>query len=215
MPNVRSTGSLGDRVANDLRSRIVRGELQHETRLVEEVLADEYDVSRGPVRDAIRQLASEQLVAVRRGKAYVRKVGAAEVAELYALRMAIEPLAMALAATHATTADWEEAAGLVDDLLEAADAGSWVDYAEADLRFHDVFYRASGSDRLTAVWNLYQPTFRVMIQLATAQDADLHPSARSHEVMLRDLRAGRTDEVLVQLREHLEGSRDRMLSTID
>ncbi|WP_205783812.1 GntR family transcriptional regulator [Microbacterium sp. 10M-3C3] len=201
-------------MADDLRARIVRGELPDGSRLVEESLAEEYDVSRGPVRDAIRQLAAEQLVRLRRGKAYVRHVGPEEVAELYALRMAIEPLAMTLAAERGAATDWQEAERLVAEMIRAADAGSWGEYAEADLQFHDLFYRASGSDRLRAVWELYQPTFRVMIQLTTARDADLHPSARSHEVMLGDVRAGRLDDVLVHLEEHLRGSRDRMLGQV-
>ncbi|WJL96983.1 GntR family transcriptional regulator [Microbacterium sp. ET2] len=214
MPEIRSAGSLGDRMAEDLRGRIVRGEVPDGERLVEDVLAEEYDVSRGPVRDALRQLAAEQLVEIRRGKAYARTIGHSEIEDLYALRTALEPVAMTLAARNATAQDWAEAEDLTLQMTRSADERSWTSFAEADLRFHALFYRASRSPRLEAVWNLYQPTFRVMIQLTTAQDDDLHPSAASHTTMLRDLRSGDVDRVLIQLEEHLAGSKNRMLAAI-
>lgn len=214
MPEIRSVGSLGDRMAEDLRGRIVRGELPDGERLPEDVLAEQYDVSRGPVRDALRQLAAEQLVEIRRGKAYARRIGPTEIEDLYALRTALEPVAMTLAARNATTEDWMEAEDLTRQMTRCADEGSWPAFAEADLSFHTLFYRASRSPRLDAVWHLYQPTFRVMIQLTTAQDDDLHPSAASHSAMLRDLRAGQLDRVLAQLGEHLAGSKERMLTAI-
>ncbi|WP_139084285.1 winged helix-turn-helix domain-containing protein, partial [Nesterenkonia sp. F] len=54
--------ALGDQVADDLRRRIITRELPADDVLVEAKLAEEYEVSRGPARDAIRTLAQEGLV---------------------------------------------------------------------------------------------------------------------------------------------------------
>ena len=58
--------SLGAQVARVLRQRIVRGELAPGARITEEALAEEFSVSRGPVRDALTQLSFEKLVEVQR-----------------------------------------------------------------------------------------------------------------------------------------------------
>lgn len=60
-PTIRQ-GSLGDRVAHELRARIVRREIPAGTHLVEDTLAAEYDVNRGPIRDALKSLDTEGLV---------------------------------------------------------------------------------------------------------------------------------------------------------
>ena len=62
--SVQRAASLGQQIADIIRQRIVRGELQPGDRLTEESLADEFQVSRGPVRDAITQLSFEKLVEV-------------------------------------------------------------------------------------------------------------------------------------------------------
>ena len=63
---VKRAESLGAQVARVLRQRIVRGDLAPGTRITEEALAEEFDVSRGPIRDALTQLSFENLVEVQR-----------------------------------------------------------------------------------------------------------------------------------------------------
>ena len=58
--------ALGEQLAEVLRDQIIRRGLQPGTHLVEDALAAQYDVSRGPVRDALRQLESQGLVEARR-----------------------------------------------------------------------------------------------------------------------------------------------------
>lgn len=87
--------SVPDQLAAELARRIVRGTLEPGRRLGEQELSDEFEVSRGPVREALRVLEREGLVTLhaRRG-AMVTALSAAEVAELFEIRGALFALAV-------------------------------------------------------------------------------------------------------------------------
>lgn len=203
-------GSLGDRLAHVLRVAIVRGELAPGERLVEEGVARQYDVSRGPVRDALRVLAAEHLVESERRGYVVRGVGAADVDELYDVRSALEAVAVRAAAEHADEVDWSASEAALAGMREAADAGDWYTYAAHDLAFHSTLYAAVPNRRLRTLWEQIEPTFAVMLQETNKQDVDLHPSCADHERLLDAIRTPRLDEALAYLDEHLAGSRRRM-----
>jgi len=103
----RSAGTAVDRYGSTLREQvqerlqnlILTGTIAAGSRLNESEIAGELNVSRGPVREAIQRLASDGLVVMEphRG-AYVRSLNAADVAELYEMRIAIEVHAARLAA---------------------------------------------------------------------------------------------------------------------
>ena len=100
---------LSRTVADWLAQRIIAGDEPPGARLTESKLATLAGVSRSPVREALRMLASEGLVelAPRLG-AQVAQVGPEDVKQLYACRMLLEPRAMGLAAEHVTTAGLAE-----------------------------------------------------------------------------------------------------------
>ena len=89
--------SLGDQLAEILRAQIVEGDLAAGTHLVEDTLASDHDVSRGPVRDAIKTLMAEGWLESRRRGFFVRELTATDITELYQIREAAEQLASALA----------------------------------------------------------------------------------------------------------------------
>lgn len=98
-----------------IRRWIVEGHLRPGERLVEQRLAEDLDLSRTPVREALRMLQSEGLVAFEPNRgARVRELSRAHIADLYELRGRLEAMATELAAIRATPD--EKAA------LEAADA---------------------------------------------------------------------------------------------
>lgn len=202
--------ALGDQLAELLRARIVEGGLAPGTHLVEDALAAEHDVSRGPVRDALRILTGEGLLESRRRGYYVRGFTATDIDELYQIREAAEQLACGLALRRATAADWASARHCVDVMRAAADAGDRRAYARADLAFHTEFYVLSGNARLLALWQQYQPTFSTLLDITNAQDADLHPSADDHATLMDLAEGGDVEAFAAVLSAHLEGSRRRM-----
>lgn len=202
--------SLGDRVAHELRVLVISGGLKPGTHLVEGRLAEQFDVSRGPVRDALRSLEAEGLVESRRRGVFVKGLSAQDVEELYSLRESLESLALRLAMERAGDADWNTAARHLAAMRAAARNGEPNEFARADLEFHAQFYELSGHWRLRTVWEQYRPTFSVMLGVTNAQDRDLRPSAEAHADLLAAIRAGDRERTGTLLAEHLLGSCDRL-----
>ena len=182
---------------------------------MEDSLAAEYEISRGPVRDALRILQGEGLVEAKRRGYHTRPFTRQDVEELYQIRGAAERLASELAMDRAEAADWDHAGGLLADMHRAADLGDSHAYATADLAFHTEFYRNSHSARLLALWRQFQPTFATLLDITNAQDADLHPSFEDHATMLQLARDGDIDVFLPVLENHLAGSRKRILTALE
>jgi GntR family transcriptional regulator, gluconate operon transcriptional repressor len=201
---------LGDRVAHELRVLIITGTLAPGTHLVEGPLAEQFDVSRGPVRDALKRLEAEGLVESRRRGVFVKGLSAEDVDELYSLREALEAMALRLAMERAGADDWQRAEQHLTQMRAAADAADARAFARADLEFHGQFYALSGHRRLAAVWEQYRPTFAVMLGVTNAQDRDLHPSAEAHADLLEAIRAKRGELTASLLSEHLLGSCNRL-----
>lgn len=140
-------------VFEDLRERIITGQLPGGTRIVEDRVASELGVSRNPVREALRMLEAEGLIqmSARRG-AIVSSIGPDEASKVFEVRIPLESLAARLAARKATA---EEIAELRDLLASGADEGS----TGADVRalgrrntdFHTRIHEIAGNSYLAEV----------------------------------------------------------------
>lgn len=137
------SGSLADVAYARLRGAIEGGRYRAGDRMREADLASWLGISRTPVRDALKRLESEGLVAAapRRGLV-ISQLEQQQVSELYAVRDVLEGLAGRLAAQHASTAE----IGAMRDLLERQARTHTEDYAalaRLNRLFHDVIYRAT------------------------------------------------------------------------
>lgn len=201
---------LGSQIANVLRRQIVTQERAADSLLVEEKIAADFSVSRGPIRDAIRILTQEGLVTTTGRSAKVVCLHARDIDELFTLRTSLEQLAM-------KTALRDNASGLAT-VLEAAiiamtaavKSGDPVAFTLADLEFHSASFSACGHRRLGDVWAQYQPTIENLLLVANLDHQDLEPSLQSH-LALRDLIiSGQADLVCAELEVHLDNSRVRV-----
>ncbi|WP_292786475.1 MULTISPECIES: GntR family transcriptional regulator [unclassified Microbacterium] len=207
--------SLGAQVARVLRQRIVRGELAPGARLTEEALAEEFAVSRGPVRDALTQLSFEKLVEVQRPRGvYIVGLTSDDVDQLYSLRGALEQLALSRAMRVDDDDRWQPMADAVQRMAEAADAGDHAAFVTADLDFHSQIYALADHPRLEGAWNQYLPTFTALLEVTINHDEDLHESADDHVKLLDVMRTGSPDAAAAVLSAHLDGARERMLHEV-
>ncbi|MET7701076.1 GntR family transcriptional regulator [Streptomyces sp. NPDC005485] len=150
---------LADEVADRIREAIFRGAYAPGAPLREVELSGVLQVSRGPVREALRVLEREGLVhcAWHRGTV-VTTLSGEDVAELDSLRGALEDLAVQQVITHASDEDFaaiEKAANVMERTTDShAMAG-------LDIAFHDVVFAATGHQRLVAAWE----TIRCQVHL--------------------------------------------------
>jgi GntR family transcriptional regulator of gluconate operon len=207
--------SLGFQVAADLRLRILSRSLRADTHLVEGALATEYGVSRGPVREALRELEDEGLVlSLKRGTLVVGLTDG-DIEELLSLRGAIESLAAVTAIRSAIPADWAHLETLIDAMRVAAERRNSHDFAVADMAFHGGIYAISGHRRVRHVWGLYEKTFTAILQLSNKSPDDLDAAVVSHEELLRIFRSGDEEKARRAIGRHLQGTRDLFLSEMN
>jgi len=89
--------NLREQALASLRTAITSGQLAPETQMVETELSEQLQISRGTLREAMRQLQQEGLlVAASRGRLYVRRLGHKEIVDIFAVRASLEALAARL-----------------------------------------------------------------------------------------------------------------------
>ncbi len=127
--------ALYEEVAELLRQRIFQRELEPGSWIDELKIAEEYGISRTPLREALKVLAAEGLVTmkVRRG-AYVTEVNEKDLTDVYHLLSLLESDAAGMVATHATEAELKELQALHHDLEKAT--RQRTRFFEVNERFH-------------------------------------------------------------------------------
>ncbi len=205
--------ALGTLVAKRLRDRIVRGEYPAGMHLAEDTLAEQFGVSRGPVRDALRRLESEGLVETRRRKIFTLELSADDISDQYALREAVETLAVRLAIERATPDQWDESRALVERMRDAARAGDHDAFARADTAFHANTFELARHRRLEAVWNQSEPILTALLEFTVQVDTDLDASADDHATLFDLMSSGKTDRAVAEAAAHIQRSCTRMVSS--
>ena len=141
---------LREKVAKELRAAIISGQLKPGERLVEDRLAEELGVSRNPIREAIRMLATEGLVEVeaRRG-AVVASLSSDEVAELLEVRATLEAANARLAAQRRDSVILDELRSILDRGTAALEQGDTSALPRLNDEFHTYLAKA-GHNRVMA-----------------------------------------------------------------
>jgi DNA-binding GntR family transcriptional regulator len=127
---------------------MLSGELGPGTRLSQHRLAEEYDVSRMPARDALQALASEGLVDVSATTAVVRRLSVAELQELYELREAVEPLLTRLAVPNVGRAELTQMKALLARMESGIAPVQWL---ECNTEFHALVYTRGNRPRMIQI----------------------------------------------------------------
>ncbi|MFT4630175.1 MAG: DNA-binding GntR family transcriptional regulator [Dinoroseobacter sp.] len=140
-----TTSTLAVELTNTLRDAIITGEMAQGSKLSETKLAKQLDVSRGPLREAIRRLEGMNLVHhIPQQGARVVELSVVFILQIYDAREALESKAAALAAINMTSQEIDELNRLVDAQGKQMkeNSGSFVS-AESDYAFHEMLIRGS------------------------------------------------------------------------
>ncbi len=200
---------LEEQVYRSLRRSLLRGDLEPGQRLVQEVLARQLGTSRLPVRDALRRLERDGLVEPDgRGTYHVVRWGPEELAQLYEVRLLLEPEAAAKAARRLEPGELIELRRLHASLEAAAREGDADGFVEANQQFHFAIYRACGNPRLVraieGVWRGLPPLAPLLLP------EQLQRSVRDHAEILRQLQARSARGAAAALRRHIGAAGDAL-----
>jgi DNA-binding GntR family transcriptional regulator len=137
------------RIRAAIEADIVSGRLLPGAKLDEKVLGVHYGASRTPVREALKQLASEGLVTLRpHASAFVAKHTVAELAEMFETITFLEAACAALASRRHTAKDRRTIAAAHEACLKAAENNNPGPFHNANKRFHEAIYAASHNSYL-------------------------------------------------------------------
>lgn len=199
--------SLGSRVFQQIREDILNGRYKENDELRENTIGKELGVSRTPVREALRQLELEGLVAIvpNRG-AYVTGISQKDIWDIYRIRSMLEGLCARWAAENITEKELDklEEAILLSEFQMKKESGFSADQVAAlDGRFHTILYDASGSRILSHVLTDFHRYVQRARKFSVVSQERARKSIREHRQILRAIR-DRDGEMAEQLaNEHI------------
>jgi DNA-binding GntR family transcriptional regulator len=212
---------LVDRLAGAIQTRVLSGDVPVGTRLRQETLAEEFGVSRTPVREALRKLQATGLVELlpNRG-AVVRGPSAREIREAYEVRAELEGLAAELAAGRISDRDLlrlREAQALFRKSVETLIArrarrrAPWKDesvWVRANDLFHQAILDAAGNERLSdTIADLHRSFPRDLTWTALSQSSRLlEENVEQHEAVLEAIEQRDSAEARRRMIEHIRSA---------
>ena len=194
----RLAAPLRQQVVDGLRQAIISGRLPPGARLTERELTEMMGVSRTVIREALRQLESEGLVAIIPNKGpVVRELTADEAKDLYSIRAVLEGFAARLFAERATPGQKAKLAKALEVVVAAYEAEDANRVLETKNRFYDILFEGAGSETLSSMLGtLHARIWRWRALGLTHPDRSRERSRESTanlEAMLVAIRAGDAD----------------------
>lgn len=202
--------SLRERAYDELRARIVGLELTPGTRLIERDLAEELEVSRIPLREAMQRLQQDGLVVVvpRQG-AIVSPFTVDDVRDLFDVRESLEVLAARLAAERADQQGLDALAAQLDTARRATKRGDKPAIAAANAGFHTIIVDLAANPLLDSILKPLEARTQWLFHLTKDRDAGVQ--CREHEELLAAIADHDPDRAAESAFHHVHSGRDASL----
>jgi DNA-binding GntR family transcriptional regulator len=204
---IQRPARLSDIAAEHLRERILRGTYPPGSPLSQETLAQEFNISRTPLRDALKALERDGLVELdENGSASVVDISPEDARDLLRIRETIDGVAARRAAS--LPADRRQALGAVlEPLLEELDASSKVEdryrFRVADSRFHVAIIKHCESKQLNNCKAFVHGTALSIYSSRVPSPGHLSQAAEDHRQIALAVLAGDVDRSVQAARDHV------------
>lgn len=196
---------LRSQTRDEIRQRIIDGRLTPGTRIVERELAAELQVSRVPVREALRMLESEGFLEVvpRRG-VVVKRMTRRDVEELFDVRQSLEVLATRRATERVTAEDLARLRSILDGVDRAIAADDTEEIGRGNEKFHDAIIAMADNNLLAAMLEPLQGRLHWLFR-QNQNSADLQ---REHRTLYDAIASGDPERAAAQALAHVLENRD-------
>ncbi|MBS6196442.1 MAG: GntR family transcriptional regulator [Clostridiales bacterium] len=206
---------LRDVVFSTLRQAILRGELKPGERLMEVSLSNRLGVSRTPVREAIRMLEQEGLVnMVPRKGAQVAQITERDLNDVLEVRLGLEELAVRFACERITGEELGELELALQGFEQSMAKADLSALAEADVRFHDIIYKATHNERLVQIINnIREQMYRYRIEYLKDVESRKMLVAE-HYAIFEALKARDKERAIAQICGHIVNQQEAILRSL-
>jgi DNA-binding GntR family transcriptional regulator len=205
--------SLREQALSALRTAITTGELEPGKHLVETELSDMLQISRGTLREALRQLEQEGLLSAGpRGRLSVRHLDAKEIRDIFSVRAALESLA---ARTLCELPDRQHVIASLRTAIEgmtAATKGTLEERIETDMDFHRTLCRLTGNETLLHSWEALEGSIRMSIMFAGLEKGVSNMSVDRHHDIVAAIETGDASLARKTIREHMDTAADNLVA---
>ncbi len=201
--------SMTSQLTLRLRDRILAGAYAPGSALRQDVLAAEFGTSKIPVREALVQLKSEGLVDIFPNRGFqVRPLCAAELDEVFDLRLRIEPNAVAQGARLASAADRALAQAALEDLNEALAAGEFAASGRLNRAFHLMLVVPRRQPVAAEILARLHTLAQRYVQAHLRPEGRMKRAAREHAALIKAWRSGKSKEVRALIHAHIASAHE-------
>ncbi|SEP49123.1 DNA-binding transcriptional regulator, GntR family [Methylobacterium sp. ap11] len=206
-----SRRTLHDDLVGQIRDLIIEGELAPETRIHEGQLGQALGVSRTPLREALKFLASEGLIELVPGRgAVVRRLTPRDVRDMMDVLAALETTAARLACRRATEAEIAALRRLHDEMMAFYASRQRLEYYKRNQAIHAAIAALSGNAFLAATHEGIQSRLRRIRFVGNEEPRKWAGAVAEHEEMIAALEARDADRLAEVIARHLDATWDRV-----
>ncbi len=208
--------ALYQEVAERLRQRIFAHELTPGTWIDEQKLAEQYGISRTPLREALKVLASEGLVELkpRRG-CYVTEISRQDLDDIFPLMAMLEGRCAAEAVKRARPVDISNLKAIHERLEDAARDGRIDAFFEANQEFHKKIQELSGNRWLLSVIQDLRKVLKLSRMHSLSLEGRLQQSLDEHRLIMAALERGDGTKAEQLMHDHLLSGREALAKMLD
>lgn len=204
-----SKASTGDQIAYELRMRIIAGIIESGTTLSENKLAADFSVSRSPIRDALKILASENIIRLEKMGAVVIGLTEKEIEEIYDVRLLIETFVFERLATMDTTELAMELSKILEMMKVAIKYQDADEFSYQDVLFHETIIRSINHSYILMIWNNLKPVMESFILLSMRmrfkeEYEDFTRIVKNHDLYIDAIKAKDRNLMIKSLHENFD-----------
>lgn len=204
-----SKASTGDHIAYELRMRIIAGIIESGTTLSENKLAADFAVSRSPIRDALKILASENIIRLEKMGAVVIGLTEKEIEEIYDVRLLIETFVFERLARMDTTELAMELSKILEMMKVAIKYQDADEFSYQDVLFHETIIRSIDHSYILMIWNNLKPVMESFILLSMRmrfkeEYEDFTRIVKNHDLYIDAIKAKDRNLMIKSLHENFD-----------
>jgi len=178
-PNLGLTPTASEVIAKHLRDAIVAGDIAEGEPIRQDDVASLFNVSKIPVREALKRLEAEGLVMFQRNKgAVVTRISEPELAQMFEVRILLEDKVLRLAIPNMTEETFAHAESICEEFVGEVDVGHW---AELNWKLHACLYEPAQRPFLVSlirsIHDKLERYLRMQMSLSEGKDRAESPTA--------------------------------------
>ncbi len=207
--------SLAEELAERLRDLVISGGLLPGAKVDEAALCETFGVSRTPLREAIKIVASEGLLTLTPNRgARVATITGSEIAELFPIMGALEGLAGELATARLTDKHLLRLDALHDQICASRNNAKWLNYSKANRAFHELIFEIAGNVALQQTYQGLMVRIHAVRFVAQQPPDAWDQAVADHDGIMAALRARKSREVGRLLRRHLDNKAHAVIAAL-